>query len=57
MKKQTASLKSRQLTEIMQKAISEEIERKRKLGQPIAIWKDGKVIVGKVEDLIPSTQA
>jgi hypothetical protein len=56
MKKQTASLKSRQLSEIMQKAISEEIERKRKLGEPIAIWKDGKVVVGKVEDLLPSTQ-
>ena len=38
----------------MQRAIAEEIEKRRKLGYPIAVWKNGKVIVGKVEDISSS---
>jgi hypothetical protein len=46
--------KGRQMEKVMKQAIAEEIERRRKLGHNIAIWKDGKVVVGKVEELAPS---
>jgi len=54
MTKEEAQIWSQRMTEVMQQAIAEEIERRRKLGYPIAIWKDGKVVVGKVEDIIPN---
>jgi len=36
-------------------AVSQAIERHRKLGEPIAIWQDGKVVVLSAEE-IPQTQ-
>ena len=54
MKTKNISKAKSQLTVVMQKAIAEEIEKRRKLGYRIAVWKNGKVIVGKVEDISSS---
>jgi hypothetical protein len=51
MKSKIATNIQSRMTSVLQKAISAEIEKRRKLGHSIAIWKDGKVIVGKVESL------
>ncbi|MFA5804723.1 MAG: hypothetical protein WC879_08760 [Melioribacteraceae bacterium] len=51
MKTKNIAIQKSQLTVVMQKAIAVEIEKRRKLGYKIAVWKDGKVIVGKVEDI------
>ncbi len=34
-------------------SVAEEIDKRRRPGYPIAIWKDGKAVVGKVEEVIP----
>jgi hypothetical protein len=34
-----------EITELVQLAIAEAIERHRRLGESIAIWRDGKVVV------------
>ncbi|MBI5729708.1 MAG: hypothetical protein HY963_01090 [Ignavibacteriales bacterium] len=54
MKTKNITVPKSRLTVMMQRAIAEEIEKRRKLGYPIAVWKDGKVIVGKVEDISSS---
>jgi hypothetical protein len=32
-------------------AIAEALEKHRKLGKPVSIWKDGKVVTLKVEEI------
>jgi hypothetical protein len=34
-------------------AIAEAIEKHRKLGQPITVWRDGKVVTLRPEELSP----
>jgi len=51
--RQTASYEK--LTEIAKTAIAQAIERHRKLGESIAVWKDGKVVV-LTADQIPLLQ-
>ena len=41
--KQTTSYKT--LTELTKKAIAQALERHRRLGQSIATWQDGKVVI------------
>jgi hypothetical protein len=45
-------LLSEKIDEGVKKAISEAIEKHRRLGQSIAIWQDGKVVI-LTADLIP----
>ena len=44
-----------QITELAKSAIAQAIERHRKLGESIAIWKDGKVVI-LTADQIPAMQ-
>lgn len=54
MKTKNITIQKSPLTIVMQRAIAVEIEKRRKLGYRIAVWKNGKVIVGKVEDISSS---
>lgn len=45
-----------QLTELAKSAIAHALERHRKLGESIAVWKDGKVVVLSA-DQIPTAPA
>jgi hypothetical protein len=50
---QTASYEL--LTELTQSAIAQALERHRRLGQSIAVWRDGKVVILEA-DQIPLPQ-
>ncbi len=43
------------ITEIAKSAITQAIERHRKLGESIAVWQEGKVVVLRA-DQIPTVQ-
>jgi len=46
---------SDKITPVVQAAIAQAIERHRRLGQAIAIWRDGKVVIIDAEQ-IPELQ-
>ncbi len=48
-------LLSSQINEAVQAAVTRVIERHRKLGESIAIWRDGKVVI-LTADQIPQIQ-
>jgi hypothetical protein len=49
--KQTASYEL--LTELTQSAIAQALDRHRRLGQSIAVWRDGKVVILAVDQIPP----
>lgn len=49
--KQVASYET--LTELVKSAIAQALERHRELGQSIAIWRDGKVMLLEAEQIPP----
>jgi hypothetical protein len=46
-------LLSEKIDEGVKKAVSEAIEKHRRLGQSVAIWQDGKVVILTAEQIPP----
>ena len=43
-KKQEIKYSADKITQAIKEAIDEELEKRKKLGLPIVVWKDGKVV-------------
>ena len=55
----SVSTEDQQILDALRSAVTEALERKRRLGQYAVIWQDGKPVIigGESSEMVPSDQA
>jgi ABC-type proline/glycine betaine transport system ATPase subunit len=47
---------AKKIEKILQRAVDHALEMHRRLGNPIAVWKDGKVVIVPPEEIVLSSE-